>query len=107
MQLANNVNGIYLVQRILTWTHKRELHETLKRFSFNNAFNLTQNIYGNYVVQIIVDHWANCEINELVSILINQVVFLSMQKYSSNVVERLIEKKRKCFITIYKETLRK
>ena len=92
LQLANNANGICLVKRLLTLTHKRELHETLKRFSFNNAFNLTQKIYGNYVIQVIIEYWEDCEINELVSILINQIVFLSMQKYSSNVVERLIEK---------------
>ena len=92
LHLSTNVNGICLIKRALTLTHKKELHETMKKLSFENAVDLIQHVYGNYVIQVIVENWENCEINDLVLILSNKFVYFSMQKYSSNVVERLIEK---------------
>jgi hypothetical protein len=103
LHLSTNVNGICLIKRALTLTHKKELHESMKKLSFENAVDLIQHVYGNYVIQVIVENWENCEINDLVLILSNKFVYFSMQKYSSNVVERLIEKSENVLTQFIKE----
>ena len=92
LNLSNHINGICIVKKILSLTHKKEIHEKLKKIINENAFNLIQHPYGNYVIQIIIETW---EINEILEILYNfhnKYTILSMSKYSSNVVERCIEK---------------
>ena len=93
--LANNINGICIVKKVLTLTHKKELHEKLKKLSYDNALGLIQHSYGNYVIQVIVENWEEKEVMEVVSQFEGKFVCLSMQKYSSNVVERCIEKNDK------------
>ncbi len=92
ISLANNINGICLVKKTLTLTYKKELHEKLKKLSYDNAYNLIQHSFGNYVIQVIVENWDEREIIEVTSQFDGKYVGLSMQKYSSNVVERCIEK---------------
>ena len=92
ISLAYNINGICIVKKILTLTHKKELHEKLKKLSYENAYNLIQHSCGNYVIQVIVEEWETKEIIEVISQFNGKYVNLSMQKYSSNVVERCIEK---------------
>ena len=92
LNLAYNINGICLVKKVLTLTHKKELHEKLKKLSYENAIDLVQHSYGNYVIQVIIENWEEGEISEIISQFKGKFVYLSMQKYSSNVMERCIEK---------------
>lgn len=90
--LANNVNGICIVKKVLTMTHKRSLHEELKQITKLNVMNLIQNPFGKYVIQVILDVWDDTEIKEILSPIENNYSFLSMQKHSSNLIEKIIEK---------------
>ena len=92
LNLSNHINGICIVKKILSLTHKKEIHEKLKKITNENAFNLIQHSYGNYVIQIIIETWDINEILEILSNFHNKYSILSMLKYSSNVVERCIEK---------------
>ena len=92
LNLSNNINGICIVKKILSLTYKKEIHEKLKKIINENAFNLIQHSYGNYVIQIIIETWDINEILEILSNFHNKYSILSMLKYSSNVVERCIEK---------------
>lgn len=100
LQLTNNINGICVVKKILTLTHKKELHEKLKKMSFENALSLIQHPYGNHVIQVIFENWEDSEVKLIASQFKGKFVFLSMQKYSSNVVERCIEKSE-CLLEEY------
>ena len=92
LNLSNHINGICIVKKILSLTHKKEIHVKLKKIINENAFNLIQHSYGNYVIQIIIETWDINEILEILSNFHNKYSILSMLKYSSNVVERCIEK---------------
>ena len=81
-----------MCKKILSLTHKKEIHEKLKKIINENAFNLIQHPYANYVIQIIIETWEINEILEILSNFHNKYSILSMLKYSSNVVERCIEK---------------
>ena len=92
LNLSNHINGICIVKKILSLTHKKDIHDKLKKIIKENAFNLIQHAYGNYVIQVIVENWDLNEILEILSIFKNNYTILSKSKYSSNVVERCIEK---------------
>ena len=92
LNLANHINGICIVKKILSLTHKKDIHKKLKKIINENALTLIQHIYGNYVIQIVVETWDLNDILEILSNFKNKYTMLSMSKYSSNVVEKCIEK---------------
>ena len=92
LNLSNHINGICLVKKILSLTNKKDIHNKLKKIIIDNSFDLIQHTYGNYVLQIIIETWDLKEILDVLSCFYNNFTFLSMSKYSSNVVERFIEK---------------
>jgi len=95
LELAYNNNGICLVKKILLMTHKKELHIKLKKLVFDNALNLIVHQYGNYAIQIIIENWDETDLKDILEIYENKYIFLSNQKFSSNVMERILEKSEK------------
>ena len=53
---------------------------------------LIKHPYGNYVIQVLVDNWDLPEVKQILKLYDKQFTSLSMEKYSSNVMERCIEK---------------
>ena len=76
-------------------THKKELHNKIKKKIYDNAFNLIVHQYGNYVIQTIVENWDDNDLEDILNIYKNKYTYLSKQKYSSNVIERIISKNKK------------
>ena len=75
-------------------THKKELHQKIKKIVCENALNLIVHQYGNYVIQVIFENWDDNELVEILNQYKTKYVFLSKLKYSSNVIERIIEKNK-------------
>ena len=94
IELAYHVNGICIVKKLLLMTHKKDLHQKLKKKVIENAFNLIVHQYGNYVIQVIVENWDDNELEDIINLYKNKYVYLSKQKFSSNVIERIIEKNK-------------
>ena len=90
LELANNSNGICLVKKILSFTNKKNLHEKIKQFVIDNAYELIRHQYGNFVIQGIVEFWSDYK--EIMNLYKNNFINLSLEKYASNVIERFIEK---------------
>jgi hypothetical protein len=57
-----------------------------------NSMCLIQDPYGNYVVQYVLDNINPIEIKDLISTPLGNIIKLSMQKFSSNVVEKCLVK---------------
>ena len=95
IELAYNSNGIYLVKKVLLMTHKFDLHKKLKKLINDNALNLIVHQYGNYAIQTIIENWDDSDLEEIINIYKNKYVFLSIKKFSSNVIERILEKNEK------------
>jgi hypothetical protein len=56
-----------------------------------NCLEIIQNPFGNYIIQHILEEWGP-EISKDVTKLIHQnIISLSMQKFSSNVVEKCMD----------------
>ena len=95
IDLAYNQNGICLVKKVLSMTHKIELHKKLKEIILKNALNLVVHQYENYAIQTIVEIWDESDLEELLESYKDKYTFLSVKKFSSNVVERILEKSHK------------
>ena len=94
IDLAYNINGICVVKKLLLMTHKKELHQKIKKIVCENALNLIVHQYGNYVIQVIFENWDDNELVEILNQYKTKYVFLSKLKYSSNVIERIIVKNK-------------
>jgi hypothetical protein len=90
LDLANNNNGICVVKKILTFTHKKNIHDRLKVIIKDNALQLIIHPYANFVIQIVVECWADYK--DILVLFEKKYFNLSLEKYASNVVERCIEK---------------
>ena len=94
IDLAYHINGICIVKKLILMTHKKELHEKLKKKIYENTLNLIVHQYGNYVIQVIMENWEDNELKDIVDLCKDKYVYLSNQKFSSNAVERIIEKSK-------------
>jgi len=50
-----------------------------------------QNPFGNYIIQHILDEWGAESAKGIINVIINNMISLSMQKFSSNVVEKCFD----------------
>ena len=92
--LVNNSNGLCVVKKeiLLEYKNKNDKFKQLKQLLIDNSIILIQNPFGNYALQIAIDNWDINDLKEIFSTFKGKYVVLSIQKYSSNVIERCIEK---------------
>ena len=90
--LANNANGLCIVKKTIEVEYKQNYFERIKQLTKDNALVLIQNPFGNYAIQCIVDNWEKEDINDIIKAYVGRCSVLSIQKYSSNVIEKCIEK---------------
>ena len=82
-------HGCCVLQRCVDHASGLQKGELVRQIS-NHAFNLVQDPFGNYVVQYILDLEQPAFIEPLCHKFQNNVVYLSKQKFSSNVIEKCI-----------------
>lgn len=90
INLVNNPHGVCVLIKLLKYSTCTEEKEKLIEMIIKNALEIIQNPFGNYVVQALFNEHFEKEQNNCMKILdiINENFFsLSMQKFSSNVVE--------------------
>ena len=73
-----------------------------------NCLEISQDPYGNYVIQYLFEELDKKTISPIIDILVENISSLSVQKFSSNVSEKLIElvddyKKEIIFNKLFKE----
>ncbi len=90
--LSYNSSGICLVKKIVSFTHKIKFHEQIKQIVEENSMELIIHPYGNYVIQELIESWDINEVKQSLLLYKNKLTMLSMEKYSSNVIEKYIEK---------------
>ena len=71
---------------------KKENFSILKQILIDHCLELIENPYGNYALQIVIDYWEHNDVIEIISQLLGHCTELSMMKYSSNVIERCLQK---------------
>ena len=90
--LCLDSNGICLIKNFIKTNtlinnKKRIIEEIVKNFVV-----LANSPFGNYGIQYIMDNWNQNELNDFIKKIMENIYKLSIQQFSSNVVEKAIEK---------------
>lgn len=90
-KLSLNSKGICIVKKFIETNSSIEIKNRIKQILIDNCIEISQNPYGNYFTQYVLEKWKKEECNEIITIIVNNCNSLSRQKYSSNVVDRISE----------------
>ena len=103
-ELATDKLGMSVIKLCITHMNSQMLKERLENAILNNVVQLMKDSFGNYVVQHMIKEW---DVNPAIYKLIQgKVVELAIHKFSSNVIERCIERADyDCFCDMLKELL--
>jgi len=90
--LSNHVNGLCIVKQTLFLQNKKEYYYIIKQKLKERSFELIENPYGNYALQIVIENWEENDLIDIFKQFIGHFTELSMMKYSSNVIEKILIK---------------
>ncbi|KAF5345840.1 hypothetical protein D9757_014065 [Collybiopsis confluens] len=89
VEVATHRHGCCVLQRCIDHASTHQRIQLVDEITFN-AFTLVQDPYGNYVVQHILDLDDNQISNAVIRQFAGNVCALSVQRFSSNVIEKCI-----------------
>lgn len=104
-ELALDSNGLCVIKKIITRFNTPEKRELLISKLSENCVQLVQSPYGNYAIQQAIDHWSNEELHSVYTNLYDNLLQLSMQKFSSNVIEKVLDRADDEMLVQYAESL--
>ncbi len=90
-RLVFDSNGLCVLKKFINGNQSPEIKQLVIDKIELNALEIVQNPFGNYIIQHIFDEWGVNSLKELLGIIISNVISLSMQKFSSNVVEKCLD----------------
>ncbi|CAD6340695.1 unnamed protein product [Miscanthus lutarioriparius] len=93
VELAKDRQGCCIIQKCIIHANKEQKNKLLYSIT-TRALDLAEHQYGNYVIQFILDLRVTWATNEILDKLQGNYGYLSMQKCSSNVVEKCLKEAR-------------
>lgn len=93
--LAYNSNAIVVIRKIYQDIYNETVSDfyfQLKQFVVDNVKELFEHVCGNYIIQTIICFWNVKDVENVLKGIDGYYGELSNKKYSSNVVEKCIEK---------------
>lgn len=89
--VARHRHGCCVIQRCLDSRHSAARTHLVSRI-VEKSLELMQDAYGNYVVQYVLDVCGDDEVHAICESVIGRVCLLAIQKFSSNVMEKCLER---------------
>ncbi|KAL3810499.1 hypothetical protein ACHAXA_005641 [Cyclostephanos tholiformis] len=89
--VARHRHGCCVIQRCLDSRHSTARTHLVTRI-VEKSLELMQDAYGNYVVQYVLDVCGDDEVHSVCESVIGKVCILAIQKFSSNVMEKCLER---------------
>ena len=89
--VARHRHGCCVIQRCLDSRHSAARTHLVTRI-VEKSLELMQDAYGNYVVQYVLDVCGDDEVHSVCESVIGKVCVLAVQKFSSNVMEKCLER---------------
>ncbi|CAB4375299.1 unnamed protein product [Rhizophagus irregularis] len=89
IEVATHRHGCCVLQRCIDHASETQKIQLVTEITYN-ALTLVQDPFGNYVVQYVLDLGDNRFADSLIRKFIGNVCSLSVQKFSSNVMEKCI-----------------
>ena len=91
VEISENISGTYVIQKLLEKINSVELRLLVLKSIENRELELAFNSNGTYVLQKIIDRIPDIERANLNEIIINNVIFLSVNPECVFIVEKFIE----------------
>lgn len=89
--VARHRHGCCVIQRCLDSPSSPSRSNLIKRI-VEKALDLMQDAFGNYVVQYVLDVCSDEEASPICESVVGRVGLLAIQKFSSNVMEKCLER---------------
>ncbi|CAN6360947.1 unnamed protein product [Urochloa humidicola] len=93
VELAKDRQGCCIIQKCIVHANKEQRNRLLYNIT-SRALDLAEHQYGNYVIQYILELKVAWVTDEILDKLEGHYGYLSMQKCSSNVVEKCLKEAR-------------
>lgn len=87
---ANNPHGLGFLKKCISECRDDWSKQQLISGMSVHVLDLVQGPFGNYAVQHVLEEWGSEVCQPIIQILSERLVQLSIQKFSSNVVEQLL-----------------
>ncbi len=86
------MNGLCVVKKLVVCTIDQELRERLMAKIADHVIDLVQNPFGNYAISELLNNWDLDVCRPIFHKIRSRISQLSIQKFSSNVIEKCLEK---------------
>ena len=87
LEVANHPYGLCVLKKCISEAKKHQ--ELLLKKLSRHAMELVQSPYGNFAIQHALEEWGGCRCMPILQRMEGRIMQLSVQKFSSNVVEKL------------------
>ena len=91
IDLCLDSNGICLIKNFIKTNTLQNNKQRIIEEIVQNFNVLAESPFGNYGIQYLMENWNKNDLNDIKNIIMENIYKLSMQQYSSNVVEKAIE----------------
>jgi len=91
LELVLDQNGICVAKKFVSSNSDNSIRKRILECVTLNGVEIIQNPFGNYIIQYIVDSWGVCSCTSVIQVIADNIVTLSLQKFSSNVVEKCLD----------------
>ncbi len=89
--MSLDANGLCVVKKVIMKFKQDEKKEMVYKALSENCMALVQSPFGNYAIQTAIETGSRSDCKDIYASLLKNVLQLSMQKFSSNVIEKCIE----------------
>ena len=89
--MSLDANGLCVVKKAIARFKTEDKKEMIYKALSENCMALVQSPFGNYAIQTAIETGSHIDCKEIYNSLLKNVLQLSMQKFSSNVIEKCIE----------------
>jgi hypothetical protein len=90
-KVCMNANGICVIKKFINANRCEEIRTMLLEKFKKECLEIVQDPFGNYAIQYAMEVYGPVKCQGIIEELVNNLLSLSMQKFSSNVVEKCIE----------------
>jgi len=90
VKLCKDVNGISIIKKFISENNSINIRNEIIKLLIENCLEITQDQYGNYAIQHAIEKFGYVNCYNLIRIIYKNVVFLSCQKFSSNVIDKIV-----------------
>ena len=107
--LCLDSKGICVIKKMIKTSYKEKYRNVLINSIYKNCIQISESPYGNYAIQFLFDEWGIETCSKLVNFCIEKADIFSIQKYSSNIIDKLInyfsKERRNDLFSLLKQSL--